>query len=464
MKIRKQGKSTERQILIGMIVDTIILGQINSKWQPKMFRSSWANLIAEWCLKYYKKYKRAPKFQIENLYSHWVSQAKNNSTIDIIDKFLGSLSDEYENLKEESNSDYVIDVASKYFNQVKIERLMETVQDDIDIGKINKAHNHLSSYNRIEMGAGGGVDVFQDEEVLKEAFAGRSEPLIQYPGVLGDFFSNSLERAGFISFIGPEKRGKSFWLLDIAFRAVYQRRRVAFFEAGDMGQNQVMRRFMTRATMHPAYPCIVDYPVKIYKNAKGGVFVRTREKEFTTKLSWRKAKRACNLIMRKKIKSKKSFFKLSSHPTTTLSVNNIQSILQDWGRQDWVPDVIVIDYADILNMNYAKIEGRDAINETWKQLRSLSQKYYCLVVTATQSDSASYHTRLIDMSNFSNDKRKAGHVTGMIGLNQTPTEKRKNIMRLNWAVDMRDSRSNVKRCIHVAECRALASIAVKSCW
>lgn len=461
MRIEKKNRSDERRILIGMIVDSIVLGRISSKIRSKPFKSKWANIIARWCVKYWRRYERAPMRQVEGLFETWSEETKDKASIPLVEKFLSTLSDEYKELKSESNSDYVIDIAGKYFNKVHIEHLITNLESDLDSADSEKAGNRISAFNKIEIGVGAGIDVLHDTEAIKEAFTYEQEGIIKYPGALGTFFGTSLERDGFIAFMGPEKRGKSFWLEDVACRALFQRRKVAFFEAGDLSQKQVMRRLMNRFSRHPLKLKTVDYPVKIKKGKKSKILIKYEEKDFKKKLSWRKAKKACKEIMKQKVKSKNSYFKLSCHPNSTLSVDGIENILHEWERDDWVADVVVIDYADILNMDHTGIEGRDRINETWKQLRALSQKFHCLVATATQADAASYDKNLITMNNFSEDKRKAGHVTGMIGLNQTWKEKEQQLMRLNWIV-RREGMSNVRKVVHVVGCLDLANPAVRS--
>ena len=462
MKIQKQNSNEERRILIAMIVDETVLGRISSKWQNRMFKSKWANLIANWCIKYHNTYEEAPLHQIESLYETWSEKTKDESTIKLVSKFLDSLSDEYEALKEESNSDYIIDMAGKYFNKVQMQNLIEQAQDNIDSSEIDIAHEKLSSYNKIEMGVGEGIDILHDTEAIKEAFKDKGEPLIIYPGDLGKFFGNVLERDAFISFMGSEGKGKSFWLMDIVFRAITQRRKVAFFEVGDMSQNQIMRRLMIRTARHPLFACTINYPKRIIKD-KEGVRVKSKYKSFKNNLSWRIAYKACKLLMKRKVKSKSSYCKLSCHPNSSLSVKGIVGILQDWAKEDWEPDVVVIDYADILDMSNFNLEGRDRINETWKQLRALSQKYHCLLVTATQADAASYSKDTLGMSNFSEDKRKFAHVTAMIGINQTEKEKDIGVMRLNH-LKVRDDFFNTNRCVCVAGCLKIANPAIKSCF
>ena len=464
MKIQTIDSNQERQILTAMIVDKTVLGRISTKWQNGMFRNNYANLIAAWCIDYFNKYEKAPMKHIENLFENWAEKNKDKDTITLIEKFLGTLSEDYKQLKKETNSDYIIDLSGKYLNQVKLERLADAIQGDIDSGKVEKAKDRVNTFNQIELGGGEGVNVLQDKEAIKEAFEDKQEPLIVYPKDLGKFFGDAFEREGFISFLAPEKRGKSWLLIDVAYRAMLQRKKVVFFAVGDMSQNQVMRRFMIRVTQRPFYPREVYYPIHMYKDHEDEMAtVRYKVRRFTKPLSWRRAMRACRLVMRKKIKSKEPLLKLSCHPNSTLKVKEIKNILKIWERESWIPDVIIIDYADILNMDYAHLEGRERINETWKQMRALSQIYHCLLVTATQSDANSYNTKTMGKMNFSDDKRKFAHVTGMIGINQTNEEKEKGIMRLNWIV-RREEEYHENKCIHVAGCLSLGNPLIKSCF
>lgn len=469
MRIDRKSSGQERRILIGMIVDSVVLGRISSKWKGQMFKSKWANLIAKWCIGYYRKYQEAPMAQIEGMYESWAEGTKDKESISLTGKFLASLSEEYEALKDESNSSYIIDVAGKYFNQVGIERLLQKVQGSIDGGQVDEAVGHITSYNQIEMGIGKGIDILQDVEAIKEAFADKKEPLIVYPGKLGDFFGDALERDAFVAFMGKKNVGKSYWLMDIAYRGMLGRKKVAFFEIGDMSQNQIMRRLMVRVSRCPLYAGKIQYPEginRIREPSLGGrksyyTDVVSDVKLFKDKLSWRKAKKACERLMRKRIKSKDSYFRLSCHYNSTLSVRELVGIVKNWGMNGWSPDIIVIDYADILNMEYQGIEGRDRINETWKRLRSLSQMFHCLVVTATQSDAASYTASTIAMGHFSDDRRKIDSVTGMIGINATSQEKDMGVMRLNW-VALRERKFSERKCIYVAGCLDVANPAMKS--
>lgn len=472
MRVQRCEGSRERTVLISMITDTSVLSRITSKWDRELFGSPWSNLIATWCVDYYRQYKEAPRQVIQRVYASWVESHNEPETAKLVDRFLSSLSEEYEN-GEGLNSDLVMDMAHKHFRRVRLSKVVEQIQGDLDMNQDEEAEHRIEKYSRIEMGLGARISLVNDPDQVASAFMSDDEepPLVSYPGDLGFFFRDILSRDGFVAFQGKGKSAKSFWLHDLAYRAVCQRRRVAIFEVGDMSELQVKHRFYTRVAKHPyrsptgRWPCKIRVPVTLAPPEDGNVFparVAFKERLFTKRLDRSRAGRACEDLMTFQVRSNKSYCYLSVHPNSTMSVAGIRSTLQAWALEDgWIPDIIVIDYADILAPPVGVRETRDQINTNWKQLRALSQELHCLVVTATQADSASYSKITMDMSNFSEDHRKNTHCTGLVAINCTPVEKELGLCRLNWIV-ARDMEYSIKRCVHVAGCLALASPAMKS--
>lgn len=464
MRTERRDGSDERRILIGMIVEKSVLARVTTLWTKEgLFKSKWANMVGKWCVDFFNKFEDAPKKSIEGIFDTW-SKNKDKETVSLIDKFLSSLSDQYEELAKDQNADYLIDLAGKYFNKVALWKLSDEIQSHLDSGEPAKAQKAAEKYGRVEMGVGAGIDVLRDKAAIRKAFENNREPLITYQGALGEFFGDSLSRDSLISFMAPEKRGKTFWLLDLSWRGMQQRRKIAFFAIGDLSQDQMMRRFQIRAARRPEKAKTIKYPTSITKNREDPfALVDHEERTFEGELSWKDGFKACEAVL-KKTRSTDTLLQLSCHPSSTLSVNGLEGILKSWerGKTPWTPDVIIIDYADLLAppAGIAQ-ETREAVNATWKALRALSQRRHCLVVTATQADAASYNATTIGASNFSEDKRKLAHVNGLIGINQTMDEKENGIQRLNWVV-LRESEFNTNRCVHVAGCLAIANPAIRS--
>ena len=254
----------------------------------------------------------------------------------------------------------------------------------------------------------------------------------------------------------------SFFLLDVAWRAMCSRKKVAFFSVGDMSQNQMMRRFMIRAACRPLKAGTVRRPVEI-KLKEEGATVTYEERVFPKSLSWQAAHKACVEVMASKVKSKESLLRLTTHPNSSVTAMDIHAQLTTWAREDYVPDVCVIDYADILANPSGSDDARDGINRNWQALRRISQDFHCLVVTATQTNAASYDADLIEMRHFSGDKRKFAHTTGVIGINRNSKDRRRGVARLNWLVG-REFEYSSGRCLHAATCLAIANPCVKSAY
>lgn len=864
MKIERRDGTQERRILIGMITDRALLARISSKWDKEgLFKSQWGNLVGGWCVQFYKNYEDAPGSSIEGLYESWSAENSDKETARILDNFLSGLSGEYTRLRKNSNSQFLIDLAAKHFNQVKAVRTLEAAQGDLDAGDADAALKRMRDMTPLEMGDGHWVDVLKDTEAMRQAFKSKGKPLIQYPGALGDFFASAFERDALVAFMGPEKRGKcvaestevllsdgrvrtireivedkdstpivsydektqrfvsapisqfwdngekecwelitrtgrrvvttvnhqyltpdgwkeikdisqgefiavpknlpffgtvpmpeaevkflaymlaegcctgtsssftnadartvadfkkacsdlgfpvrdngiayhpskanplirkhglfghtartktipdavfklpkeqlalflrvfftcdgsihadgpkgnlrielglagrkllrqishllhrfgivhrfaykptsyngkrfaawrisincqeyvrkflkeinfnsykyttpersliphksfldklpwqvadclyqelkvehgrggflkefgrksmkhvrrqiclkkpimrqsfhhvrdsessirylrsdvlwdevvslkplgkrrtydlgvaklhnfvandcivhnSFWLLDVAWRGMLQGRKVAFIEVGDMTQNQIMLRFLTRASRRPLKPRTVKYPVSLVHDPNDTFAeVSHAVREFKRPLPLPKAQAACAAVLKK---GRENLLRLSVYPNNSINLNGIKALLETSIRDGWSPDVIVIDYADLIAPMPGYTESRDQINATWKGLRALSQSLHCCVVTATQAKATSYKAETMDMSDFSEDKRKMAHVTAMFGINQTSPEKKMGLQRLNPIV-FREEDTSEEMCVHVAGCLSLANPAVCS--
>lgn len=466
MQVKKKKGSIEREVLIGMIVSREVLSQIAPRWTEKgLFGSVWSNIVAGWCVDYYNKYDKAPKKIIKSIFTAWAEEHPNEDTVKLVETYLETLSEEYDT--SGINSKYLVDKASELFNKIRLEKIKDQLEGHIESGDFQKAYNLLGKANKIELGLGSGVDVFQDEKAISNAMDVRnSEILINFPGALGEFFGDTLERDGFVSILAPEKRGKTFVMQELAWQGVLQRRKVLFLECGDLSERQILYRFCTRAMGRPLKDKVKEYnfPKKITKDfdapfAEVEYELKQLTKSVTVKEVWDKFE----AITKAKLKTKEPLLKLYTYPTMSITVKDILELVKSLSRKGWAPDVVICDYADILAPCNGGIDTRHQINETWARLRGLSETSHSLAITASQADAKSYKGDLLTMDNFSEDKRKFAHVTACFGLNQKEAEKKIDVMRLNWIV-RRESESLTSKVVHVAGCRSIANVFVTSTW
>lgn len=476
----------ERRIVTGLVVSTEYLQLVHPIWNPSLLESSTARTLADWCLEYYRTYQRAPAADVQGIYTVKLKEGLPRDQAEKIELVLQSLSSEHEH--SQFNVQYLLDQTYRYLQRQHILHFVDELRGELTSGSLSEAEKLISGYTPITMGNGIGIDPFASPVLVRQAFEDGQHPLIKFGKALGRLWNSQMTRDAFVALMGMEKSGKSWWLMEIAMRAMACGCNVAFFQAGDMSERQMIKRlciYLTKRSDQKRYCENIYMPVIDCFNNQSGT-CRNRQREPNNGHSvlsasnlggltfddlvrayreygdhrpchncdnepgrgsiWMRrmpdvepldARQAWKHIERWKRHNKKRF-KLATYSNETLSVQEINSLLGTWEKQDnFVPDVVVIDYADILspdpdakNMDY-----RHQQNKIWQRLRRLSQERHCLVLTATQAAASAYdRNSSLRMSDFSETKTKYAHVTAMYGLNQTAEEKRIGIMRINEIV------------------------------
>ena len=463
MKREKINSKVEEKIITSMITSNEFLGQVASTLDLDLFTADHFKTIARWCKKYFERYHKAPVEYIETMYHAWVEKGKaKEETIEAVHDILEKISDDFEN-ENQINIPYLLDEASEYFSLRKIEQL----RDNLDLAVMEKdisiAQDTVNAFRTVGLGQSRGIDLFRDSEALTAAFSESQKPLFTVGNIAAQrFFQNAFARDNLIAILGPEKRGKTFWCCEFAIRALMNRKKVAMFQVGDLSQNQFIKRAAVRFAGMPMFKnqCgKIQIPIEMRKGKDNQLRIKRKTKNVPKPINEKATIIAMEKFRKRYGLSKDgAYYMTSIHPNSSINVAGITSILEKWEfENDFIPDVIIIDYADILadEPSIGGYDKRDKINETWKALRRLSQEKHCLVIAPTQADASSYNLETLTASNFSEDKRKLSHVTGMLGLNQTNDEKQAGVMRLNWIV-LREAPYSTSRCLYVGQCLELA--------
>jgi hypothetical protein len=479
----------ERRLLIGLITSTEFIQNIQGAFNVLLIESPTAKRIATWCIEYFRKYNKAPGREIEAIFYEKLKKGLPKDIAEEIEQeILSSLNDEYVN--EQFNVDHLTHQALEYLSERHHLKHSEEVIGLIKVGKLIEAEKLQNNFKPLPKNVSTGIDL-SDKSVLKKidkAFNNTSECLIKYPGAYGKFMNPQLVRGGFVAFLAHEKMGKTWKLIEKAIRAASQKRRVAYFSAGDMNEDQLIKRVcINRARksdreeysgkmFEPVKDCIlnqndscerteressfgifegkpaellrkeVNLPdlIEAYKKNKGYVECHNcRLYSANNKLGvpWIKkinvgdpltAQEAKRVMKNFFIKYKRQF-KISCHPSGTLTVAKALAIMDIWEKDEgFIPDVVFFDYPDIMNDENER-DFRAKQNKIWMDMRGVSDIRHCLTIAVTQADADSYTKDLLKLQNFSEDKRKYSHVTAFYGLNQDHTgrEKALGIMRIN---------------------------------
>jgi len=435
-----------------MVTDRTVCARVASRWTlDGLFANRWENMVGAWCVRHFARYGQPIGRAIEATFQEWADKRTDEETIRLAERFLNALSDEYDR-EDCLASDYLLDQAGRHFNAVRMRRLMEEVETDIELGQVDDAAERLQSFRRVELGLGSVCSPALEFGLWADAFdSEQARPLIEYPDPFGEFVGDVFSRDSFVSIVGAFARGKSWWLQDIVFRAVRQKRRVLMVDCGDMTRRQVLKRMGQRAARRPKRTMVVEWPVRFESIEEGPII----EKRKLKAVGAREAFRAWSRFDRV------GRFRLEVHSSGSLSAEQLAAHVANGEREGWVPDVVVVDYADLLALPRG-MEKRDGIDETWRRLRRMSQDFHCCVVTGTQADAASYRAGLVRAGNFSDSRTKNDHVTAAFGLNVGDEDREKGVTRVNW-LKRRDEAFSENWQVHVAGCLAVGCPLVVSC-
>lgn len=456
MKIIQHDGQDERNAVTALVHNPAVLSQVAANWTPDSFASKFANLLAKWAIDYFEKSKTAPGIAgISAQYDLWKDNADP--------AFVQTMADWLTNLPDQSDlsTDYAVDMIGRIVQKQSLKKLGNALVTLTETGKVEDALNIQASWKRPRIGQEtSGVFPLQDPSIVERAFAySQREPLVRYPGALGEFFGDTLSADSFVAFLAPEKTGKTTVLSDLVWRAVDQGRRVAYFSCGDMSQDQMILRLIPRLCKRPVKGGSFKIPVEIkFANKEPEVKYETHSRPPVTKEDAIKAFMASG-------QNDPTRFRLLTYPAGTLSAADISAMADRWADEGWMPEIFAIDYADIMALPKGFREKRDAITEMWGQLRALSTRTRSLVVTATQSDTEGYTAWLLNQGNFSDSKGKVAHVTALVGLNMTESERRMGVCRYNYAaIREREFMQGRPPYVAVAGCTKVGRPSMISCW
>jgi intein/homing endonuclease len=119
-------------------------------------------------------------------------------------------------------------------------------------------------------------------------------------------------------------------------------------------------------------------------------------------------------------------------PRLSASVGDIERKLDNLEYSyNFIPDVLLIDYADILKADDDRLRGVEKEDDVWMALARMASIRNCCVIAPTQLSKDALDAKQIKTSHTAKWIGKLGHVDVMLALNQQPAEKEMNVMRLS---------------------------------
>lgn len=201
---------------------------------------------------------------------------------------------------------------------------------------------------------------------------------------------------GFI--LAPPNVGKTLRLINLATGALWQRKTVVHYTL-EMSEIRVANRYDANLT-NQTFEDMKENPLKL-----------------PTKLEQIKKMTGGNLIIK-------------AFPTSTATVNDLRSHLTRLQNYRGVkPDLVIVDYADLLRFHTNFGDVRHNISEVNKALRAVAIERNCPLWTASQTNRAALDKKIITIADLAEDFSKAAIADVIVALCQTPDEYDTGLMR-----------------------------------
>lgn len=229
-----------------------------------------------------------------------------------------------------------------------------------------------------------------------------------------DFLDGGLNAKELAIVIAPPGVGKSLYLVNQGAVALKENKKVLYISL-EMAEDKIAQRFDSILTMIPnhklkdkaTYPLLKERLSHVQKKFNGELII----KEF---------------------------------PVGQLTVNQIRALLVQLKlHHDFVPDILIVDYLELLRPNRSIDAEYQAQERIAQELRGLAMESNILVWTATQTNRMGKKVATITDAELGDSYGKIRPADWAISLNQTEEEYEKGRMRV-YVVKARDSKQHYR--------------------
>lgn len=317
--------------------------------------------------------------------------------------------------------DYVMARLDQFLREGAIRRTSLIALDSIQLGDWDAAEVAFRSYSRQQTSFfDPGIELKGD--ALKSLLAGDPDEKVFRTGV------GALDRAhvgpvskGMLIFIAPAKAGKSWYLIHQGMTSLQDRLCVVHITL-EMGKQQVARRYVQNALALTKRETASVTTTRLQLDNLGRLSGFEEERTERPRLGPAMFDKANTLFSRFRLYVKE-------FPTSSLTVPDLRNYLDTLEQiQHVVPDVLVLDYADLMRLDSANLRLDTGV--LYRELRGLAMERGIALVTASQSNRSSSGAKWVREDMVSEDWSKIATADCVLTYSQTSEERKLNLARI----------------------------------
>jgi len=383
------GVSYQEKVTQAILSDPLFAEQMHDLLLPKYFELSYLQEIVE---KFYAHRQKFKTFASPDVLSVMISNDTNidGTTKSQVKEFFTRV------LGHPLNGDtgYIQDSSLEFCKKQSLKEGLIKAIDMMESGN----YDSIQSVIRESLNKGGSRDIGHD---YLDGFAKRGEKALRKPistgwSVIDREFNGGWERATLSTFIAPTGAGKSMFLVNCGASLIAQGLNVLYVTC-EMADYKIGLRFDSYFSGVEINK-VSDNPSAIEEQVRGCVSGRLYIKEFGTK---------------------------------TATVQTIRAYIQRLiATKNFMPDMLIVDYADLLRGSRSYGEKRHELEGVYEELRALAQELNIVVITADQTNRSGMDMEVVTISQIGESYAKATVCDVILTVSRRPEDKQMNAGRL----------------------------------
>ena len=374
------GTGFQNKVLAVLIKDRTFLQQIHDIIEPSYFSSESAQWITSTVLKYFAQYKTPPTLEALKVYLDEIDVDLLKTTV-------------LENLKEvirytdSTDLDFTKDRTLEFCKNQKIKAaILESVQL-LQVGRYDEIKVAIDEAMKAGSDRNVGHEYLED---IASRFVENKRNTIPTPwDVINEVMDGGLGSGEMGVFVAPAGIGKSMALVNIAAGAVKAGMNVVYYTL-ELAETYVGARFDSHYTGIPSQD------------------LKFHQEEVIQKLEKLKGR----LIIKQ-------------YPTKTATVTMLAAHLDKCVMQGFNPDLVIVDYADLLRDTSSKGAVRNDImlGNIYEDLRGMAGTYQIPIYTASQANRSALEEDIIEADKIAESYSKVMVADFVVSLSRKVADK-----------------------------------------
>mgnify|MGYP003628292107 CR=1 FL=1 len=382
------GKKFQENMCQLMLEDRPFYDQISEVLNINFFEKKYLQIFIETLVKHRNRYSTHPNFEVMMTLLRTELNHHDKATARQVRDFFGRI-------KSSNGIEEALWVKDKAIDFCRKQVLKQAMMKSVKLLK-------SSSFDEIEKVIQDALKLGTDNnfghEYHKDAHA-RFEIINRSPITTGWDRMDEICKGGLGNnelgvVIAPTGAGKSMVLVHLACEALKKGKTVVYYTL-ELKDTAVGERFDS---------CLTGIPLNEHKERKEEIL--------------------------EKIKKIDGSLIIKEYPTKSASVQTIKNHIEKLKKRGIEPDIILLDYADLLRPPRASSEKRHELEEIYENLRAIAQIYEIPVWTASQTNRGGLNAEVITMEAISEAFNKCFVADFIFSLSRTVQDKQSNKGRI----------------------------------